>query len=330
LAPEISPRALPRELLRIELGVSPYGDPSQLPIPLVKLPPICAVAPWWLVYLGHEVGHQVLHDLKLMSDFNRKIQLAAGISPQALDDGTSNSVWGKWSEEIFADAFSVYMMGADAAWAVSELILDEDLRMLSSKTPNYPPPVVRLALLSGLVNALGLKDLNVQDDVDIDRLLHLHLDNDIQRGNQTKAQQAVDLLHQVVPALAEHQKEPANLLRKLCGWTIQEKGSFPPENAIRNWHNAFVSGKKPLFGPSLSMARLITSAAAQRWREIVSTDQFPDRSAAQEDLKKQFLEAIRTHRDPATRAAKKEALPDLTAVASGISQALRQAKFDEE
>ena len=69
---------------------------------------------------------------------------------------------------------------------------------------------------------------------------------------------------------------------------------------------------------------------ARRWRDIVAAGLPPDRQAAQEDLKEQFLDAIRTHRDPATRAAKKEVLPDLGAIASGISQALRQARFDEE
>ena len=34
-----------------------------LPIPTVGLSEGCGQAPWWLIYIGHEVGHHLQHDL---------------------------------------------------------------------------------------------------------------------------------------------------------------------------------------------------------------------------------------------------------------------------
>lgn len=108
--------AVPRDLL-------PLLD--ELPIPLIALPGWAASEAWWLVVAAHETGHVVLHDLGLTS----AVRLALGERSA-------------WAEEVFADVYSVLMVGTAARWLVDEL---EHGRTRPSDY--YPPPDLRLALM---------------------------------------------------------------------------------------------------------------------------------------------------------------------------------------
>src|SRR5262249_15000662 len=116
VAPEYSPAAIESDRPLppgLTVSVEPPGwDPAihdllkTLPMGLLRLPPWCVRSPWWLVYIAHEVGHHVQSRLELEEPIRNAIGAAvsrheAAIVPQ----------WQGWAKEIFADFFSVLMVG---------------------------------------------------------------------------------------------------------------------------------------------------------------------------------------------------------------------------
>ena len=98
IAAEYSPAALASDVgLPAELkykGENPVLkdvlEGLNLPVPILQLPPWCVAAPWWLVFVGHEVGHHVLHDLGWRKAFNDGLQkaIAETIDEKGLDSVT--------------------------------------------------------------------------------------------------------------------------------------------------------------------------------------------------------------------------------------------------
>jgi len=116
---------------------APFSDlVDALPIPVTALPLWATAEPWWLVLAVHETGHHVQADLGL--DNQIRTVLAPG--------------WAGWSRELFADTFSVLMVGAAAIKPVQELEHATPRRMMAAPEPGdlYPPPLVRLAILGEL------------------------------------------------------------------------------------------------------------------------------------------------------------------------------------
>ena len=116
---------------------APFDDlVGALPIPVTALPLWAAAESWWLVLAAHETGHHVQAELGL--DMAARAVLAPG--------------WAGWSRELFADAFSVLMVGAAAIAPVQELEHATPRRMMAVPEPGdlYPPPLVRLAILGEL------------------------------------------------------------------------------------------------------------------------------------------------------------------------------------
>ncbi len=119
---------------------------DRLPIPVIALPEQAVREGWWLVLAAHETGHHVLLDLDLGVAVRQALR---GAVPQVLA-----SSWVQWHVEVFADVFSVLMVGPAAAWAIDELQFGPRAEM-SLAAGGYPPPLVRLALLGETLKALG-------------------------------------------------------------------------------------------------------------------------------------------------------------------------------
>ncbi len=148
-----SPEAFPAELvppdLKSEVEVGMLREHlNRMPAPVVRVPASCAASPWWLVCLGHEVGHHIQYDLlpdrKLVAGFRDSIEKAV---EKKTGDTAEAQRWGGWSREIFADMFSVFCMGPWAVWAMVELEMNQP-SIMSAPREDYPPPVTRLALLA--------------------------------------------------------------------------------------------------------------------------------------------------------------------------------------
>lgn len=145
---------VPSELLpAIDDPVAEFVD--RLPIPVIALPEPAVREGWWLVLAAHETGHHVLLDLGLESAVKQAVRTAV---PSVLV-----SDWTRWHIEVFADVYSVLMVGAAAIWAVDELQFGARPHMLRPHG-GYPAPVVRAALMNETLKALGAEPTRDAED----------------------------------------------------------------------------------------------------------------------------------------------------------------------
>lgn len=151
-----SPYMLPAGALpaQFERSLGPGLDVFRAtwPLPMVYLPVSCARAPWWMVMLGHEVGHQVAFDLGVVPGLALAL---AGAAKAAGADPSECERWSKWVHEVFADAYSVLTMGVPAIRALFELVHDMHA-VMQRRYDTYPPAIIRLQLMLRFATALKL------------------------------------------------------------------------------------------------------------------------------------------------------------------------------
>jgi hypothetical protein len=129
------------------------GYIRELPVPTIALPAWAAHEAWWLVLAAHETGHLVQRDLCPGLEAATRQALTDAVAGSDL-----SSAWSGWAMEAFADAYSVLMVGASAAWAIDELQhgTPADLVTVPKPGDRYPPAAVRLALLGELCHLAGV------------------------------------------------------------------------------------------------------------------------------------------------------------------------------
>jgi transposase-like protein len=329
IEPTYSPLAVPRDDPRILKDPKISGDffrdyLVQLPIPLVGLPPTCLESPWWLIFLGHEVGHHVQSDL--MPDHQLESQFASWLGEQG------GERWSLWGQEIFADTFSILTMGVQALWAMTELEMAPAAEMLVEKRSNkayYPPPVVRLRLMAELATELeqdggwGLRNL-----VPAGKLTAPEQE---ETQKLKKRRQAVNALLERVEslAIALRNYSPAGLgrLDDLCGWKI---GNFSAFGSVTRWRNHLrgLAAHDP--GPSLEAPRLIVSGAVAAWAQITALEDKGQRKAARDVLQENLPTLVVANQQEGKRAARKPpALTDAGALADEVAQLLRDKSAEE-
>ena len=116
-----------------------------VPIPLLGMPAWVVDSPWWLVYLGHEVGHHVQRDADLVVKW-----------ADWLDSVSGRPSWGNRGEEVFADVFSVLALGGWAAFALADAVWASPSSMIRA-SERYPAPVVRIELTARLAEKLAYR-----------------------------------------------------------------------------------------------------------------------------------------------------------------------------
>ena len=103
-------------------------DPS---CPTLRLPTWCVDSPWWLVFIAHEVGHNIQQELGLVQPFRTVV---AGAWQPAEPEATARGErWGRWSPELFADLVSVALIGPWAIEGLRELVLGPPAEMARSR-----------------------------------------------------------------------------------------------------------------------------------------------------------------------------------------------------
>jgi hypothetical protein len=274
LAPEYSPAALQSDR-PLPPGLHLSNDTSfmreyaaALPIPLLRLPPWCVNAPWWLVYIGHEVGHHIYSDLTLATHLREGLRgLAAGrgLPEESVD------AWGIWSEEIFADVFSAVVMGPWALWAISELEWSAPERMVKRK-PRYPAPVVRLALLKATLARLGLEPGPALRGIDLEAIA----------ATDAVAEGDMELADDVVAFCLGPLRPPLPSLRDLC--LFKPESFMRPNGTVERWAKALRQASEPVAKKSLETAREVASGALCAWADIAAERDAAARASQQRDL----------------------------------------------
>ena len=148
MTPEVFPNGLVPGALRRDID-APFLRRAldQLPFAVVRVPASCVTAPWWLIHLGHEVGHVV--DARLLGYAERAaIVQSIGLDARAVDD------WTQWSGETFADIYAALMHGQWALWALAAAETHDAAAMVARRD-SYPPPIVRLLVMAHACSALG-------------------------------------------------------------------------------------------------------------------------------------------------------------------------------
>lgn len=256
IEPYYSPEAFPAELVPSALWAE--VDPefarehlNRLPIPVVRLHPACVRSPWWLIYLGHEVGHHVqyalLQRMRLVAEFRTLVVDAVHAAGASEADG---KVWGRWSPEIFADICSVLFMGQWALGAMVELELQGAAAMAQRRTA-YPAPAVRLLILRDVTIALGLDAGEPLGDVDLSALIS---------PDETAAADAA-LVPAVVGAALAMKVDDSRTLKDLTGFMTSD---YDGEGEFDRWSERLRSAQAAP-DKSLRMPRVLASAGLAAW-----------------------------------------------------------------
>jgi hypothetical protein len=257
LEPEYSPaavqydRPLPPGLRLVS------GDPvldrclEHLPLPTVRLPPWCVEAPWWLVLIGHEVGHHIQHELDLVGHF------ASGVGQAVRDGGCSDDdarCWEKWGEEIFADSFSVFTMGPWAVRAITELEWSRESVMVQRRT-QYPAPAIRLALMTSLTKRLGLETNGLQDAGFWGNMAEQNL---VISQDLKAVENVVDFVLRPIPGTNA-------TLQELCGFEV---AFFSQGKTVESWSEQLRGMGQPSPTRETRSARNMACAAFAAWTTL--------------------------------------------------------------
>ena len=244
----------------------------QLPIPIIALPAISAVEPWWIVLAAHETGHHVQYDLArdLIAETRDALDVVASQPP--LGDSDSAACWAAWALEIFADTFATLMVGPAAAWAVIELQHGAPARLVTPPSPGqrYPPAVVRTALLGELARAVGIDDPG-PGEAEVLRWLDTAKVTDVKQPTRDAVAAQVRLTPVVARTMVELPVAGAPL-HAVCGWV---PGVFGEAGPVAKWRRALqataptVSGREEVAAARHGIAggvaayRLLTLPSAE-------------------------------------------------------------------
>jgi hypothetical protein len=301
-----SPEAFPRELvpqdLKREVDLTfLQAHLAALPIPLVRLPPTCVESPWGLVYLAHELGHHVQYRLlpgrKLVDDSADRIGDAVReTAPEAEES------WRSWSREIFADFYSVLLMGTWAARAMLELELRGRSAMSATRS-TYPSPLIRVYLM---METARLLELTVEKEL-LDSLLAL--------AEATPAQDAERALASRVAQALLRLQAHGQSVRYLSGYALDHF-----ETDVPDWSRKLRKDGEPEAMETLEAARLATAGTVAAWNEVSAEPDEQERARLRERLRERSLDLIARCREPGKRDAPAETAP--TGLGKGLAAAL--------
>ncbi|MGH7574944.1 MAG: hypothetical protein ACREM1_07425 [Longimicrobiales bacterium] len=271
IAPEHSPAALdsdarPRGDLTLPGDYERWSDDLRelvrtLPLPLLRLPPWCVESPWWLVFIAHEVGHHLMADLELKDEVSSGVSSAVGklrIFKQA-----DVNRWQRWSQEIFADAVSVMLLGEWAVRATAEVEWSTAERMVVPKL-DYPAPLVRLELMAQLASRLGLDGAAGLGVFAPDAVAAAH-------PSVGRHREAVP---PVVEYLATQRLRGIGTLAELCGFDQDVLSQD-----VAYWSSGLTQEKLPSPRAALGTARRVAAASFAVWAKVTTDPERTERAA---------------------------------------------------
>lgn len=136
-----------------------------LPVPVLYLPPWVVGSPWWLVVIAHEVGHHVQPSFQPEKSFADRLQQAAEKIPDweyKEVDYAAAALWRGWQAEVFADIYSVALLGPYAIRAIAELEYGKSTGLREPTSP-YPPVPIRLRLMAHAALRGGFPESSVME-----------------------------------------------------------------------------------------------------------------------------------------------------------------------
>jgi len=282
ITPVYSPYAIPRDEppqdLRSDVDAEFLGAMlQQMPIPVVGIPAQSIEEPWMLAFLAHEVGHHVQFDLRngAMIDSFSDMLLAKG-----------GQRWRPWGKELFADLYSLLMIGHWALWALADLVWSDPASMLDDTNSRYPCALVRLVFMSSVADKLGLNgSKGLRGLIPAELLDHgpvLIKSRDIR----------------------ETARVPDGELSKLCEFHPEDFKEY--QGVAYLWGEALAGRGSVAAKKSLRSARLVLSGGVRAWAEICELTDEKERENRRGPLKGGLLSSIVANGEDTVRAASAE------------------------
>lgn len=257
-----------------------------MPLSYLRLPPWCINSPWWLVFVAHEVGHLIQHELKLVRHYREGLEQAARNNglPEA-----DIQRWGQWGKEIFADVFSVIMLGPCTLWAVIEFEWSTNEQMKKRKT-KYPAPLIRIALMAGLIEKLALP---VKEALRGFGLEDRDKNHPVMNRDLSVVSDAVDFFMAPLP-------HNLGALHTLCAF---DAGPFLPNQEVDIWASNLQGNGTLLPAKNLRSTRTVMSASVHAWSDLIKKNLDPkERRQAAEHLAGRTIDALKLSAEPGTRS----------------------------
>lgn len=263
---------------------------GQLPIPLLQLPPWCLGAPWWLVFIAHEVGHQLQHELQLVEPFRLAVEEMATASGAGSNDVKR---WGRWGQEIFADQVSLCLMGPWALWALIEVEQGPTSDM-ARRRRSYPSPVVRLRCMARSAQGLGLDTAGALRGVSIEL-----------PADATEELRLDMAIADELAALVQRSWAPYGKLAKLLRFDATDYGVG---GDVERWASRLLSDQALSPPRHLDTARRLIAASVAAWAHLgdratdgdLESQAFAEAAAS---LAQRTIAALRAAAPPGFRSA---------------------------
>jgi Zn-dependent protease with chaperone function len=251
---------------------------ATVPVTLLRLPPWCVHDPWWLAFIAHEVGHHVQTDLALTTAFGQAVARAVSDAGGTREESVA---WSGWSREIFADVFSIMMLGPGAVRAIEDIERSNDANMLRS-TRTYPPPRVRVYLMQRTAE-----------------LLNCPVEGHAAARSRDAFARAADLADATVALALGPLPGRAHTLRELCDF---DAGPYDRYGAVDIWADRLLDGTSAAEVPDTETARLIVAGSLEAWHRISRMSDAGERDKARETLAATTLTALEKSAPPIRRA----------------------------
>jgi hypothetical protein len=280
---------------------------KRLPLPVIGLPRTWVEAPWWLLLLSHEVGHQIQFDLVpdwgLIREFGELVEAAAGDEHVAMP-------WRFWSQEIFADLCLLCTGGPWGIWSMVEQDLADERTMLAHRDA-FPSPVARLELLATAAAELGVDGHAGLHGVDPRRLA-----TDV-AGTATSD---VAVAPRIAVRALGHRLGGLGTFAELFAFAPSD---FRPGGSVDRWARALRAPDWFAREPLVRSSRVIACGAVAAWSEVAAIADAAEREDARAMLREALLhELIKDQEavDGATRAVDPSAVPDPSQLVTELSR----------
>lgn len=300
-----SPYAIPRDEPPPDLRSDVDADflaqmLRSMPISVVGTPSQAIEEPWRLAFLAHEVGHHVQFDFQ-------KGVLIDSFAKTLLDAGGER--WQGWNKELFADIFSLMMIGQWALWALAELIWTDTPGMLDDTNPRYPCPLVRLMFMATVADKVKLKGSAALRGLQSADLLDAGPVLIKKRDVRDSVKEDLEQLDKVATAVANAELGAGLKLSDLCEF---DAADFQvPDGVAHLWGEVLAGRAGMVPDQSLKSSRLVLSGGVEAWAEICEVSDTAEREERRGSLKDLLPWQIVANREAITRAVEPMAEPDI-------------------
>ena len=259
---------------------------QRLPVPILKLPVSAVANPWVIALTAHETGHFVQRmvsekPLEFVAEFKDIIERAA-----------ADAEWGAWAVEIFADWYSVLMLGQWSLHPIAQFGT-ADTKANAERAGVYPSLLVRLQLMAALADLYGFAGTAALNAIGI----CLPEEGDLPEYDADR--RAVPQVAKAIFELASSQ----TLVQRID----LRPDNFVPQGLADQWAKYIQAGGAQPQSQKPDSARLVAAGAVQAWDQFVFGSEQPPGESNIDRLRGRTREAMRQAAMPGVRGALPEA-----------------------